>query len=117
VAKGLCFSHQTGACKGACQGVEKTKKYNKKVQQAIDSFFESGSSAAIIGQGREDGERSLVLVEKGNYLGFGFYDQQEKISDFESAKNFIRLSKDNRVVQHLVNSYLINPKGVEVVQF
>ncbi len=117
VAKGLCFSHQTGACKGACQGVEKTKKYNKKVQQAIDSFFESGSSAAIIGQGREDGERSLVLVEKGNYLGFGFYDQQKKISDFESAKNFIRLSKDNRVVQHLVNSYLINPKGVEVVQF
>ncbi len=117
VAKGLCFSHQTGACRGACQGVEKTKKYNKKVQQAIDSFFESGSSAAIIGQGREDGERSLVLVEKGNYLGFGFYDHQEKISDFESAKNFIRLSKDNRVVQHLVNSYLINPKGVEVVQF
>jgi DNA polymerase III subunit epsilon len=50
-------------------------------------------------------------------LGFGFYDQQEKISDFESAKNFIRLSKDNRVVQHLVNSYLINPKGVEVVEF
>jgi DNA polymerase-3 subunit epsilon len=117
VAKGLCFSHQTGACKGACQGVETVKKYNKKVQQAIDSFFESGNSAAIIGQGREAEERSLVLMEKGNYLGFGFYNQQEKISDFESAKNFIRLSKDNRVVQHLVNSYLMNPKGVEVVEF
>ena len=117
LAKGLCFSHQTGACKGACQGVEKTKKYNKKVQQAIDSFFQAGNSAAIIGQGREEGERSLVLVEKGNYIGFGFYDQQENISDFESAKNFIRLSKDNRVVQHLVSSYLLNPKGVEVVEF
>ena len=117
VAKGLCFSHQTGACKGACQGVETVKKYNKKVQQAIDSFFESGNSAAIIGQGREAEERSLVLMEKGNYLGFGFYNQQEKISDFESAKNFIQLSKDNRVVQHLVNSYLMNPKGVEVVEF
>ena len=117
VAKGLCFSHQTGACKGACQGVEKVKKYNERAQASIDSFFEAGHSAAIIGQGRELGERSLVLVEKGNYVGFGFYDRQEKISDFESAKSFIRLSKDNRVVQHLVNSYLMNPRGVEVVEF
>ncbi len=117
IAKGLCFSHQTGSCKGACQGVETIKMYNKKVQQAINSFFESGNSAAIIGQGREAEERSLVLLEKGNYLGFGFYNHQEKISDFDSAKNFIRLSKDNRVVQHLVNSYLMNPKGVEVVEF
>ncbi len=117
VAKGLCFSHQTGSCKGACQGVEEVKKYNGLAQEAINSFFESGNTAAIIGQGREIGERSLVLVEKGNYLGFGFYDHQEKISDFDSAKTFIRLSKDNRVVQQLVNSYLMNPRGVEVVEF
>ncbi len=115
LAKGLCFSHQSGTCKGACMGIEPVKKYNKKVQKAVDSFFEKGNSVAIIGQGRKMDESSLVLVENGNYLGFGFFDKSESIADLESAKNYIKISKDNRVVQNLVNSYLLNPKGAEVI--
>jgi DNA polymerase III subunit epsilon len=117
LAKGLCFSHQSGTCKGACQGIESVKKYNKRAQKSIDSFFEAGESVAIIGQGRKAEEKSLVLVENGNYLGFGFFDRNESIGDMESAKNFIKLGKDNRVVQNLVNSYLLNPRGAEVVAF
>ncbi len=117
VAKGLCFSHQTGSCKGACQGVEKVKKYNERVQMSIESFFEAGQTVAIIGKGRRPDEKSVVLVEKGNYLGFGFFDEAENISDLESARNFIKPSKDNRVVQNIVNSYLTNPKGVELMLF
>ena len=117
VAKGLCFSHQSGSCKGACMGIESVKKYNDKGQKAIDSFFEAGQSVAIIGKGRQEGENSLVVVEKGNYLGFGFFDKHEAISDLETAKNFIRLSKDNRVVQNVVNSYLLNPRDAEVITF
>jgi DNA polymerase III subunit epsilon len=117
VAKGLCFSHQSGSCKGACQGVEKEKKYNKRVQKAIDSFFENGQTVAIVGKGRRPDEKSVVLVERGNYLGFGFFDETENISNLDSAKNFIKPSKDNRVVQNIVNSYLTNPRGVELVLF
>jgi DNA polymerase III subunit epsilon len=115
LARGLCFSHQSGTCKGACQGIETVKKYNKRAQKSIDSFFEVGESVAIIGQGRELEEKSLVLVENGNYLGFGFLPKEETIGSMESARNFIKLSKDNRVVQNLVNSYLRNPRGAEVV--
>jgi DNA polymerase III subunit epsilon len=117
LSKGLCFSHQSGTCHGACQGVEATKKYNKRAQKAVESFFEKGQTVAIVGKGRRPDEKSVVLVENGNYLGFGFYDLQENISDFEAAKNFIKPSKDNRLVQNLVNSYLANPKGVELVLF
>jgi DNA polymerase-3 subunit epsilon len=117
VAKGLCFSHQSGSCKGACQGVEKEKKYNKRVQKAIDSFFEQGQTVAMVGKGRRPDEKSVVLVENGNYLGFGFFDNTENISNLEAARNFIKPSKDNRVVQNIVNSYLTNPKGIELVLF
>ncbi|HNR73744.1 MAG TPA: DNA polymerase III subunit epsilon, partial [Cyclobacteriaceae bacterium] len=112
-----CFSHQSGTCKGACQGVEKTKKYNKRAQRAIDSFFEAGETVALVGKGRRPNEKSVVLVENGNYLGFGFFDDTENISSFEVARNFIKPSKDNRVVQNIVNSYLANPKGVDLVLF
>jgi DNA polymerase-3 subunit epsilon len=117
LAKGLCFSHQSGACKGACQGVETVKKYNKRAQKSIDSFFETGESVAIIGQGRRLEEKSLVLIENGNYIGFGFMPKEESIGSIDLARNFIKPSKDNRVVQNLVNSYLLNPRGAEVVPF
>jgi DNA polymerase III subunit epsilon len=117
IAKGLCFSHQSGSCKGACQGVEKEKKYNKRAQQAVDSFFENGQTVAMVGKGRRPDEKSVVLVERGNYLGFGFFDENENISDLESARNFIKPSKDNRVVQNIINSYLTNPKGVDLLLF
>jgi DNA polymerase-3 subunit epsilon len=117
LAKGLCFSHQSGSCKGACQGVESAKKYNKRAQKAVDSFFEEGESVAIIGQGRKVEEKSLVLIENGNYVGFGFVPKEESIGSLESARNFIKPSKENKVVQNLVNSYLLNPRGAEVVVF
>lgn len=117
VSKGLCFSYQTGECKGGCMGVESVKKYNKRAQKAVDSFFEKGESVAIVGKGRKMDEKSLVLVENGNYLGFGFLDKDQAISNLEEAKNFIKVGKENRVVQNVVNSFLINPKGNELVLF
>lgn len=116
VSKGLCFSYQTGECKGGCMGVESSNKYNKRAQQSIDSFFEKGSSVAIVGRGRSREEKSLVLVENGVYLGFGFFDRDEQLPDFESAKNYIKVSKENRVVQNLINSYLQNPRGAQIIE-
>lgn len=117
LAKGLCFSHQSGTCKGGCEGVETAKKYNKRIQKAIDSFFEKGETVAIVGTGRKAEEKSLVLVENGNYLGYGFFGQGDSIADLEAAKGYIKISKENRVVQNLVNSYLMNPRGAEIILF
>ncbi|CAN5186204.1 exonuclease domain-containing protein [soil metagenome] len=116
-AKGPCYAHQSGACKGACSEVETPEEYNRRMQQSIDSFFGDGETVAIIGKGRKTEERSLILVEKGNYLGFGFLSEDVAITDFEAAKVYIKISKDNRVVQNLVNSYLMNPRGTEVIPF
>jgi DNA polymerase-3 subunit epsilon len=117
VAKGLCFEHQTGECRGACMGVETVKKYNKRADKAIVSFREEGGTAAIIGRGRSDFEQSLVLVEKGCYIGFGYFDREVSISDFESARNFVKPGHETTTVQNLINSYLTNPRDASVVMF
>ncbi|HET9054771.1 MAG TPA: exonuclease domain-containing protein [Cyclobacteriaceae bacterium] len=117
LAKGLCFQHQTGECKGACQGIEPAPVYNERIERAVSSFKAEGDSVAIMGQGRHADEHSVVLVEKGNYLGYGFIEKDTAIHDFETARNFIRISKETPVVQNLINSFLVNPKGAEVIQF
>ena len=117
VAKGLCFEYQTGGCNGACMGIETVQKYNQRVEQAVESFHEKGSSVAIIGKGRHQEEQSLVLVEEGNYFGFGFFGRDESISDMESARNHVRKSVETPAVQNLINSYLMNPRGAELITF
>lgn len=117
LAKGLCFEYQTGECHGACMGVESVKEYNTRFENAIQSFNEPGESVAIIGKGRNIEEQSLVLVEKGAYVGYGFFDRQSAISDFESAKTFVKRSVETPTVQSLINGYVTNPRGAEVVVF
>ena len=115
VAKGLCFDYQAGDCHGACMGVESAKKYNKRIVKCIESFQEDGESVAIIGKGRNIEEQSLVLVERGAYVGFGFFDRQASISDLESAKNYVKRSVETPTVKNLIHSYITNPRGAEVV--
>lgn len=117
VAKGLCFSHQTGECHGACEGVEGVADYNSRITQAVASFKASGSTVALIGKGRNIEEQSLVLVDKGVYCGFGYFDRNVAITDFESARTYVRISPETPIVQNVVNSYLTNPRDVELVVF
>jgi DNA polymerase-3 subunit epsilon len=117
VAKGLCFDYQTGECHGACMGIESVKKYNKRVLKAIHAFKESAETVAIVGKGRSLGEQSIVLVENGNYIGYGFFGQDASIADFETAKTFVSPSKETPTVQNLINSYLNNPRGAELIVF
>jgi DNA polymerase-3 subunit epsilon len=117
IAKGLCFSHQSGTCKGACCGVESQQEYNQRSQQAIISFSEKGPTVGIIGKGRSDNEQSIVLVDKGQYLGFGYFGNECTVTNFNSARDLIKPAKETRIVQNLVNSFLRNPRGATMITF
>lgn len=117
VAKGLCFEYQTGTCKGACMEVELPSVYNARVKEAVHSFVEQGSSAVILGKGRTARERSLVLVEEGKYVGFGFFDRKASLDDLQELKKQVKRGAETPTVQNLVNSYLLNPRGAEVIVF
>jgi DNA polymerase-3 subunit epsilon len=117
IAKGLCFDFQTGSCKGACEGIESAKKYNKRVQKAIDTFSEPGSNAVILGKGRSAEEYSMIVVDRGTYYGFGYVTNDVSITDFDQALRYVRKGIETPTVQNLVNSYLTNPRGAEVIWF
>ncbi|NJN42744.1 MAG: GIY-YIG nuclease family protein [Flammeovirgaceae bacterium] len=117
MAKGPCLNYQAGSCSGACTELEKANDYNERAQSSVDSFFDNGDTLAIVGKGRKRDEQSIVLVEKGNYLGYGFVDKNESIADFESAKNFVSFTKEQRAGQNLINSWLLNPRENELITF
>lgn len=116
-AKGSCYAHQSGTCRGGCEGKEEAADYNARTQVMMSSFEDHSVSAAILGRGRTPEEKSVILVEHGKYLGFGFVDTGQTMADIESVKQWVRPEKDNRIAQNLVSAVLQNPEGREVIYF
>src|SRR4029077_2305700 len=101
-----CFDHEAGRCDGACCGKVKPQEYNLRIEKALDGFKVDSRSYAIIGEGRSVNECSVIVLEDGKYLGFGFLEKEKLPDDFLSAKEFIEHYKDNREVQSIIQSYL-----------
>jgi DNA polymerase-3 subunit epsilon len=114
---GACYEHQSGTCKGACLNLEEPSQYNSRVTAAIDSISKSYESLAILGRGRNPDERSLVLVEKGNFMGFGFLDKSIAIASLDEAKLYVKPTKENRMAQNIINSFLVSPTSGEIIVF
>jgi DNA polymerase III subunit epsilon len=112
-----CYEHRSGNCHGACVQVEAPALYNERVKQAIDSIAAQEQSLAIIGRGRQSSEHSIVVVENGNFLGFGYFDKAEGIATIDDAKLYIKPGKENRIAQNIVNAYLMNPRGANIIVF
>jgi DNA polymerase-3 subunit epsilon len=115
LAKGLCFNYQTGECNGACMGVESVRKYNKRIDKAVASFHAEGETMAILGQGRTSQERSVVLIERGAFQGYGFVTADATLSNIDQIRPWVRKGHETPTVQNLINSYILNPRGFEVI--
>ncbi|WP_324670683.1 exonuclease domain-containing protein [Hymenobacter sp. GOD-10R] len=105
--QGACFDYQVHRCKGACLGLEAPEEYNKRVEEAIESFTYEHSSFVVIGRGRTELEKTVVVVEHGRYLGFGYVDTEtfsaRKLADF---KEIVTRYNDNKDVQQIIRQYL-----------
>lgn len=105
-SNGACYDHASGMCDGACCGKVSVAVYNKRVADLLAAIKSESRSYALIGSGRSAEECSVIVMEDGRYLGFGFIDRQKAPQDFDAAKNSIEHYKDNREVQGIIRTYL-----------
>lgn len=110
--KSACFDYSLKKCLGACIEEESPEDYNARAEQAIASFNSyAGKSFVIISKGRNLQEKSIVCVENGQYLGFGYIDESAQISNLTDAKDYIKYYEDNRDIQKILHLWLKqNPK-------
>ena len=103
---GACFDYQVHRCQGACVGQEPPASYNQRVDEAIDSITYEHESFVVIGAGRQPDEKSLVVVENGRYVGFGYVDgtfSARRLADFRDA---VQPYADNKDVQQIIRLHL-----------
>lgn len=116
-SKEACFDRKIGSCDGACAGEISAEYYNKRVELALESIEEEKKTFAIIGNGRERDEKSLVLVENGVYLGHGFTDYNIVANSFSDLKDRITKYPDNQDIQKILNMHLNDYSSDQVIYF
>ena len=112
--EGACFNYEIRQCNGACIGKEAADVYNRRVMKALSAFYYQNKNMLIIDRGREKHERSVVQLENGKYIGFGFLSTQESYLQLEDISDCIRIYEDNRDVQKIIRTYL-NRHDVEKI--
>jgi DNA polymerase III subunit epsilon len=114
---GPCFHNQVGLCNGACVGEEGPDSYNERVEMALKKYHYPDENFMIIDEGRNAKEKSVVRVEQGKYMGFGFFDVDEAAAYPSILEDCISYKKDNRDILMILKTYLMNNKVEKIMRF
>ena len=111
-----CFQYSINKCNGACIGEEDPDSYNNRIQLLIDKHSYINQSMLIIDKGREVDEKSVVLIEKGIYKGYGFFNLNFQVNNLEILRSLIIPMENNRDTQHILQGYLRRNKVQKIVK-
>jgi DNA polymerase III subunit epsilon len=103
---GGCFDHHMGICHGACIGAESPASYNDRVIDAIGKYTYRNKNFFIVDDGRFAHECSVVKVENGRYVGFGYVELDEIGGDSGILHDIIKPFEDNRDAHVIIRGYL-----------
>ncbi len=102
-----CFQYKINACSGACIKEEIPENYNERAMlgvQAIQRIIEK--DMIIIDKGRTHDEASVILVEDGDFKGFGYIPSSDVQYGIEELKEAIEDYPVNKEANRIIQSYL-----------
>jgi DNA polymerase-3 subunit epsilon len=105
-SSGGCFDHHMGICRGACVGDESPADYNDRVIDAISKYTYKNKNFFIVDDGRFDHECSVVKVENGRYVGFGYIELDDIGGNAGILHDIIKPFEDNRDAHMIIRGYL-----------
>lgn len=108
--KGNCFQHQIEECDGAKMGLVARDEYNARAARARQSMSFVIENLIIVGAGRNTDEYSLVQVEQGRYIGYGFIAKDEASAPLDTLLESIRPQQDNPDAHRIIRNYLFASK-------
>ena len=114
---GACFHHSIRQCNGACIQGEAVSAYNKRAEALLDSLTLDRGNVLIIDKGRETDERSLVRIEKGIYMGYGYISVNDAYLGIEEMLECIQPSLDNRDIRQILKNWLKTNKVEKILYY
>ncbi len=115
--KSSCFHYEIKKCNGACIGIEPVEDYNARVNKLIGKLNFEGESFYIMETGRAKNEKSLVLVENGSIVGFGFAPYFIQKQEPYRWKRYVDIYQEDRDAKTILTGYLRKGKKIARIDF
>lgn len=112
-----CFQYTINQCKGACISKESIEDYNLRCEELISATQFKNENFYILESGRQKGEKSLVLIENGSFVGYGFVPFHVQFSPVNKWKKYIEIQQEDKDVRTIVQSYLKKNPEIVVIPF
>ncbi len=115
LGEGNCSKYEEGKCHGACARKESIEAYNRRSQEAIAQLSLKGKNNIIVDKGREIGENSAILIQNGQFKGFGYYNLNHQINNIHILESLITPMKGDVNTTHIIESFLRKKKVLQVI--
>ncbi|WP_420386928.1 exonuclease domain-containing protein [Roseivirga sp.] len=76
-----------------------------RFSEAVAGLTAEGDSFCIVGKGRGMEEQSVVLVEQGKYLGFGYVETSEGFDSIDQLRNVIDRYPETPDIQSIIRQF------------
>lgn len=96
------------------EGTEEDDEFNERMLEAIQAIKADSQTYCLLGAGRNTNEKSIVLIEKGKYCGFGFYEEEQQFETATSVKDIIQQYPDTPDVQRIINQFLEKRQRIQL---
>ncbi|MEM7379835.1 MAG: exonuclease domain-containing protein [Bacteroidota bacterium] len=108
-----CSHFRVTSCEGICRETEAISSYNEKVERAIQYLQANKEDYLIREKGRNPEEDSVILIQEGNYRGYGFISKELEVRSVEDILAHIKIQKNTLETTRLVESYRIkHPENI-----
>lgn len=101
-----CNFYKVNSCGGICKNKESKVVYNIRVKQAVEEIQQSQLNKIISQPGRTPKENAFIVIEKGNYKGYGFVKNDIQINNKDVLNPYLIPKKDNLDVQKILKRYI-----------
>lgn len=112
-----CFQYQLKECKGACIKEESAKDYNERIGKVLNLLNYKHQNFVVVDKGRTKTEKCAIVIENGQYLGFGFFNIDDGITRPEQFKEIIAYRKENRDTKKILKGYMRKRKIERYIPF
>ncbi len=116
---GPCFDYHLSQCLGACIGEEPPESYNERAieaKEALDTNFLQ-PDFILIDKGRNADENAVILIENGEYQGFGYVEMESLSGQVDELRDSVKFYEHNPEVMRILQSYMAKENGMKMIKF
>ncbi|NNM17821.1 MAG: GIY-YIG nuclease family protein [Croceitalea sp.] len=103
---GPCSHYKAQNCEGICTSTETVSHYNAKVIDLIEKLTAAKAELIIEQKGRYSHEKAFVLIQEGQYRGFGFVDSNVQITVTEELEAHLIPQKNTVEARRIIQTSL-----------